>query len=137
MVVTKLQLLLLDGRLAVCKLKPEGDVPSWTFRSSFFSITRTHDELSVVCTEEAVPADVRAEKGWRVMRVAGSMDFSVVGVLASLTAPLAMAKVGIFAISTFDTDYLLVKEQDMGRAIEALRAYGHFVSGPIDPATAA
>ena len=58
------------------------------------------------------------------------MDFSVVGVLASMTAPLAEAKVGIFAISTFDTDYLLVKEEDLGRAIEALQAYGHVVSGP-------
>ena len=130
MIVPKLQLLLLDDHLAVCKLEPEAEVPTWAVRGAFFSITRTHDELSVVCPEASVPVNVRAEKGWRCFRVAGAMDFSLVGVLASLTAPLAEAKLGIFAVSTFDTDYLLVKEQDMGRAIEALREYGHVVSGP-------
>ncbi len=126
----RLELLILDERLAICRLGPREIVPSWAARGGFFSITRTHDELSVVCPEEAVPADVRAEKDWRCFRVAGSMDFSMVGVLASLTTPLAEAKVGIFAISTFDTDYLLVKEDDLNGAIEALVAYGHVVSRP-------
>ena len=130
MAAFSLELLLLDDRLAVCKLQPTADLPTWATSGEFSSITRTHDELSVVCPEEAVPADVRAEKGWRVMRVAGSMDFSVVGVLASMTAPLAEAKIGIFAISTFDTDYLLIKEDDLNGAIEALQAYGHAITRP-------
>ena len=130
MTVPKLQLLLLDDRLSICKLEAGDVVPSWASLGSFFSISRTHDELSVVCPEEAVPADVRAEKGWRVMRVAGSMDFSVVGVLASMTAPLAEAKVGIFSISTFNTDYLLVKEHDLNEAIVAFAAYGHTITRP-------
>lgn len=125
MTARRLELLLLDDLLAVCKLDPAVDLPSWATSGDFSSITRTHDEISVVCPEEAVPADVRAEKGWRCFRVAGAMDFSVVGVLASMTAPLAEAKIGIFAISTFDTDYLLVKEDDLVRTIEVLRASGH------------
>ena len=83
----------------------------------------------MVCPEASVPADVRAEDGWRCFRVAGSMDFSVVGVLASLTAPLAGANIGIFALSTFDTAYLLVKAVSLARTIEALVACGHTVSG--------
>jgi hypothetical protein len=130
MTVPKLQLRLLDDHLAVCKLDPEGEVPLWAAKGVFSSITRTHDEISVVCSEAFVPADVRSEKGWRCFRVAGSMDFSVVGVLASMTAPLAEAQIGILAISTFDTDYLLVKEADLDGAIEALAAHGHVVSGP-------
>jgi hypothetical protein len=92
-----------------------------------FSVTRTPDELSVVCDASAVPDDVRCERGWRCLRVAGAMPFTLVGVLASLTAPIAAAGVGVFALSTFDTDYLLVKESDFARAVEALRTAGHTV----------
>ena len=117
----RLELVTLDDRLAVCRLDRGDGIPSWATRGGFFSVTRTHDELSVVCPEASVPEGIRAEKGWRVLRVAGAMDFSLVGVLASLTAPLAEAGVALFALSTFDTDYLLVKEHDLARAIEALR----------------
>ena len=130
MTAPKLRLLLLEDRLAVCRLGPTEDVPSWAAGVGFSSATRTRDELSVVCPEGAVPAGVRAEKGWRALRVAGSMDFALVGVLASMAVPLAGAGVGIFAISTFDTDYLLVKADDLDRAIGALAASGHVVSGP-------
>lgn len=132
MTAHRLELLILDERLAVCKLGPEGEIPSWAAGSRFCSITRTHDELSIVCPEASAPGEVQAVRGWRCFRVAGAMDFSVVGVLASLTTPLAEAKVGIFAVSTFVTDYLLVKEEDLGRAIEALVAYGHVVRGLAD-----
>jgi hypothetical protein len=125
-----LQLWILDERIAVCQLSPDASLPAWAIQSLFFSITRTHDELSVVCPEGAVPESVKAVQGWRCFRVVGSMAFSVTGVLASLTTPLAEAKVGIFAISTFDTDYLLVKEQDLDRAIDVLRAFGHVVRSP-------
>jgi hypothetical protein len=97
---------------------------------SFLSVTRTADELSVVCAQDAVPGGVRCERGWRCLRVAGTLEFSLVGVLASLLGPLADAAVGVFVVSTFDTDYLLVKERDFGRAVEALRRHGHPVSPP-------
>jgi hypothetical protein len=118
---------LVDGIFAVCKLTPETPIPSWTTAGDFFTISRTADELSVVCREDAVPEGIAAERGWRCFRVGGTMPFSVVGVIASLTAPLAEAGISVFAISTFDTDYLLVKEKDLSGAVETLRAKGHNV----------
>lgn len=117
-----LRLLSVEGRFAVCKLPGGTAVPAWATGGSVWSVTRTADELSVVCDEDAVPAGVTCERGWRCLRVAGSMPFTLVGVLASLTAPLARAGVGVFVISTFDTDYLLLKDGDFTKAIAALRA---------------
>jgi hypothetical protein len=117
----------MEPRLAVCKLAEDDGVPGWAVGAGFFSITRTADELSVVCPEELVPEGVKVERGWQALRVAGVIDFSAVGVLAELTAPLARAGVGVFAISTFDTDYLLVREHDLERAVGALREAGHIV----------
>jgi hypothetical protein len=94
-----------------------------------FSVTRTADELSVVCRQEAVPAGTYAEGGWRGVRVAGAMPFTQVGVLASLARPVAEAGIGVFAVSTFDTDYLLVKAERFPEAVAALRAAGHSVEG--------
>ena len=104
-------------------------------QDGFFSITRAGEELSVVCREALVPEGIRAERSWRALRVAGVLDLSQVGVLASLASPLAEAGVSLFALSTFDTDYLLVQEQDLGRAVEALVAVGHAVHGPDGPCT--
>jgi hypothetical protein len=136
--VHRLELLILDDRLAVCRLDQGSGVPSWATSGDFFSVTRTPEELSIVCQESIVPEGVRAEKGWRVLRVVGTFEFSTVGILASLTTPLAEAGIGLFALSTFDTDYLLVKEHDLDRAVGALRAYSHVVHGPLrgneDPA---
>jgi uncharacterized protein len=125
-----LELLVLDDRVAVCRPGQGSGVPAWAAIGDFFSVTRTSEELSIVCQESIVPEGVRAEKGWRVMRVVGTFEFSTVGILASLMTPLADAGIGLFALSTFDTDYLLVKEYDLARAVEALRASGHVVHGP-------
>jgi hypothetical protein len=100
-------LLLLAGTFAVCKLEPTAPIPPWTSADELFSITRTGDELSIVCRQDAVPEGILCERGWRCWRVTGTIPFSVVGVLASLTAPLAEAGICMFAISTFDTDYLV------------------------------
>src|SRR3954447_6897823 len=81
-----LELVILDERLAVCRLDRGDDIPSWATRGGFSSVTRTHDELSVVCSEASVPEGVKSERGWRALRVSGVLDFSLVGVLASLTA---------------------------------------------------
>jgi hypothetical protein len=131
MIVHRLELLILDDRLAVCRLDQVSGVPSWATSGDFFSVTRTSEELSIVCQESIVPEDVKAVKGWRVLRLVGTFEFSMVGILASLTTPLADAGIGLFALSTFDTDYLLVKEDDLVRAVEALRSYGHGVHGPV------
>ncbi len=124
-----MKLLLLPDRFTICRLEPDAAVPDWADSSSvgLRSITRTADELSIVCDEKDVPEGVKCESGWRAMRVAGTLDFSLSGVLASLATPLADAGVSIFAISTFDTDYLLVRDDDVGRAAGALQAAGHEV----------
>lgn len=120
-----LTLVPLEGTFAVCRLAADAPVPGWAAGGPFVSITRTGDELSVVCREEAVPAGVRCEWGWRCLRVAGTLDFSLVGVLASLVGPLAGAGVSVFAVSTFDTDYLLLKASDFERGVAVLRRAGH------------
>jgi predicted N-acetyltransferase YhbS len=123
----QLPLLLLDDTFATCRLDGSAPIPPWATAGHFSSITRTADELSVVCGQDAVPVGVTCERGWRCLRVAGALPFSVVGVLASLTAPLAEAGVSLFAVSTFDTDYLLVKAEDLERAIDVLRRRGHTI----------
>ena len=127
MTFQQLTLVVVDGVFAVCRLEPGAPIPIWSTADDFFSITRTADELSVVCRQDAVPDGINCERGWRCLRVAGTIPFSVVGVLASLTAPLAEAGISVFAISTFDTDYLLVKESDLEKAVSALRQHGHTV----------
>lgn len=115
------------GRYAVCRLEADEPAPAWAEGAGFVSVTRTADELSVVCREERVPAETRAEHGFRLLKVAGPLDFALTGVLASLSGALAGAGVSLFAVSTFDTDYLLVRETDLDRALEALAEAGHEV----------
>ena len=123
-----LNLQLLKTRLAICRLDPTTAGPNWAWRGEFTSITRTSDELSIVCAEEAAPRHAKCEAGWRVFRVEGRLDFSLTGVLASIATPLAEAGVSIFAVSTYDTDYVLVKEESLEKAVRALTAAGHGIT---------
>ncbi len=111
----------LPGRFAVCRFDSSVSIPGWALgRGGFVSITRSERELSIVAAEALVPAEVKAERGWAAMRVAGRLDFALVGVLAKLTGALAEAGISCFAISTYDTDYILVKQLEADRAAEAL-----------------
>lgn len=125
----RLQLFGVAGTFSVCKLSPGEPLPAWATAGDLFCVARTADELSVMCRQEAVPDTVVSEAGWKCLRVAGAMPFTLVGVLATLTAPVARAGVGVFVFSTFDTDYLLVKAADMRRTVDVLRAAGHTVEG--------
>lgn len=118
---------LLPGTFAIARLAADALLPAWAGKPSFLSVTRTADELSIVCEEHHVPNDVRHDRGWRCLRVAGPLDLRLTGVLASLLQPLADAGVSIFALSTFDTDYLLVRSAQLERALDALGAAGHRV----------
>jgi ribosomal protein S18 acetylase RimI-like enzyme len=124
----KLRISLLEGQMSVCRLSAASKVPDWASEGGFCSITRTSEELSVVCPEVAVPEGVRCEGGWRVLKLAGPFEFSEVGVLLSVAAPLAEAGVEIFVISTFDTDYVLLREEGLGSAVSALRTWGQEVA---------
>jgi hypothetical protein len=113
------------GAFAICRLPATADVPGWAASGAgqaLVNITRTDRELSVLVPQDAVPEGVEAERGWVAMRVAGKLDMRAVGVLARLTGALAEAEIPVFTISTYDTDVLLVKSPDVGRALEALGA---------------
>lgn len=121
----------LEDRLSVCRLPASAPWPAPSSTAGFWSVTRTDAELSVVCPEDAVPGAgaVQIEQGWRALEVAGPLDFSMVGVMAGLTAPLAEAGVSVFVVSTYDTDYVLVRSTAITQAIVALREAGHTVHG--------
>jgi uncharacterized protein len=117
-----LDLRLLPGRFAVCRLPPDAPAPE-----RFWSLTRTDDELSVICAEDAVPDGATVRRGWRALQVAGPLDFALTGVAAALTTPLAAAGVSVLPVATYDTDYLFVEDISLARAVAALEAAGHRV----------
>src|SRR5262249_6031296 len=122
----------LHGTFAICKFPADAALPMWSVDNSLFSVTRTPDEVSVVCHQDLVPEDIRREGGWLCFRVCGTIDFALIGVLASLVSPLANVGVAVFVLSTFDTDYLLVKEQDADRVIDELIRCGHSISPTVE-----
>ena len=117
-----MNLTVLHGTLAVCRLPASDRIPSWALElhEGFVSITRTPDELSIVCPQEAVPPDTTVEEGFRALMVPGPIPFEQTGVLARIATPLAAAGIPIFAIATYDTDYVLVREADLDRALVSL-----------------
>jgi hypothetical protein len=119
-----LALHLLEGTFAVCRLAPDAPWPEWP-RGDLVSVTRTREELSIVCTESAVPEDVRREGDWRCLQVVGPINFAAVGVITSLVTPLSEAGISVFVLSTFDTDYLMVKDEELKRALLFLKESGH------------
>lgn len=126
-----MRLRVLPESLTLCRLTPDQEVPDWAFRDKgFLSITYTVGELSIVCPSDSVPANVseaRCDPGWVALQVEGPLDHSLVGVLAALATPLAEAGVPIFALSTYDTDYLLIMEDQLPKARSALEARGYQV----------
>ena len=113
--------------LSICRLERNALIPEWALNDKFFSITRTAEELSVVCLQDQVPPGIQKQDGWKALQVEGPLDFSLTGVLASLTEPLAREGISVFAISTYDTDYLLVKKELLERAIKILVKRGYQV----------
>ena len=120
----------LHDTFAIVRLPPSEDMPRWA-SGELVSITRTADELSIVCKESAVPAGSHADRGWQCLKVEGPMPLTMVGVAAEFTSLLAKAGVSVFLISTFDTDYILVKGDALERTADALRGGGHSVRRPL------
>jgi hypothetical protein len=115
----------LAGTFAVCRLPADAPMPRSIESDSFLSITRTSDELSIVCGTNHVPENAKCESPWTCFKFEGPFPFNLTGVLASFLDPLAAARIPIFAVSTFDTDYVLVKEESGPAALKALRDAGH------------
>lgn len=123
----KLELDLRRERFAVVSLERSADIPWWVETSEFFSVTRTDTELSIVCDEAALPKSAGGVGGLRCIAVRGPLGLDEVGILSSLARPLAEAKIGIFTISSFDTDYVFVEDRTVAKAVEVLRDAGHTV----------
>ena len=120
-----LEFSVLAEQFVIVRLPRETALPSWATQGEFFSVTRTADELSLVCAAQYVPENMRGQGRWRALKVHGPFALTEVGVLASLAAPLADAQISLFTVSTFDTDYLLINAMQLGEAMETLRRAGH------------
>lgn len=128
MTAWRLTLTLLAGEFAICRLPPDAPVPAWADSASFTSITRTAEELSITCDRERIPADVQAQPGWRCLKVEGPFDLNTtVGVLATLAEPLAQVGVSLYVVSTYDTDYLFVRGEQLDRTMATLTGQGHTI----------
>jgi len=120
----KLGLSILPETLAICRLEKHVRIPGWALGGNFVSITRTSAELSIVCPQTQVPEGVKQDTGWRCLKVEGHLDLSSTGILASLTTPLAREGISVFVVSTYDTDYLLVKDRQLEKAVRVLKENG-------------
>jgi hypothetical protein len=126
---TILTLDLLEGNFLICRLPPTASLPSWAFNGPFVSITKTNDELSIITLDDnRLPNDLKCERNWKCFKLRGPFEFSLTGILSSLLGPLAKADVPILAISTFDTDYVMVKDKNLEIAADVLKQNGHIVN---------
>jgi uncharacterized protein len=127
MTIHPLTLFLLPETFAICQLAPGTPFPDWVQTNSFFSFTNTAEESSLVCLMESLPSVADADRDWRCFKLQGPIPFSLTGILNSITLPLAQANLGIFAISTYATDYVLVKQEDVPQALSTLTDAGHTI----------
>lgn len=127
-----MNLTILSNSLAIAQLPRESSIPEWALQSEFISITKTTEELSIVCDEDMIPEEIKTDRNWQALKVQGPLDFTLTGILSSLVEPLAKANISIFAISTFDTDYILVKKNDLANAVKVLTDNGHSVESDND-----
>ncbi len=124
----KFTITILKEIFGIARLDKNSPIPEWAKKGSFYSITNTSDELSIVCEKTNIPEDVKISNNWKIFKIEGPFDFSLVGIMAHLSTVLADGGVSIFTISTFDTDYILVKEENLEKATELLRKAGHIVN---------
>lgn len=113
------------GSFAISRLAASAAVPEWALRGLFFSVTSTGEELSIVCPSAQVPGEIVHENGWACLKLHGPFPFSETGILASFVRPLSERAIPIFAVSTFDTDYVFVKQEWVEKAVQALCDAGH------------
>jgi uncharacterized protein len=124
----KLNLTVLQDTFAICRFDKNAPIPDWIQKEKFYSITRTSDELSIVCTETNAQTGEKIDKGWKAFKVEGPLDFSLVGILSNLSGILTDGGVSIFVISTYDTDYILVKKENLENAADLFTKAGHIVT---------
>ena len=125
----RMALTVLPEAMAICRLGPDEPGPGWLSNGGFYCLTHTGESLTVVTQEDGVPEQVECDRGWRCLEVRGPLALNLTGVLASLTAPLARAGVPVFVISSYETDFLLVKESMLTQAKRALEQAGYVIFG--------
>ena len=118
----------LPGKFAVYKFQKETPLTSWIYSSDFYSLTKTRDELSVIAVQnDDLPSDVSSSKNWRIIKIEGPLDFSLIGIIAGITEILKENGISLLTVSTYSTDYILVKQKDLYSALEALKQHGHHI----------
>ena len=120
----KLTFIILRETFAICRLNKDAPIPDWAFQGGLFSVTRTKDELSIVCPQINVPKGILCNQGWSCLKVKGPLDLSSTGIISSIAATLERENISLFSISTYDTDYVMVKEKDLEKGILALTEAG-------------
>jgi hypothetical protein len=123
-----LSLQILNDKYAIYRFDVDPSLPDWIKDSDFYSITKTKDELSVVCKQSGSLDNCEISKDWRVLKIAGQLDLSLIGIIAEISGILRDNKIPIFTISTFETDYILVKSKDLNTAIDSLEANGYEIT---------
>jgi uncharacterized protein len=121
----KLKFRVISGSFAVCRLPAADPIPQWATEGSFTSITRTSDELSIVCPSDNVPLQYKSETLWACLKIEGPFAFSEIGILEAFIRPLVESNISVFAIATFDTDYVSVQQNSLDQALDALQSAGH------------
>ena len=125
--MNQLPFIVIDGVFSLCRLAPGDAIPSWALPSSFYTISKTSDELSVVCESLYVPAEVKQDGNWRLLKIASVLNLSLTGITAKFSTTLANADINLCVIATYETDYILVKQEKLQPAITALQHAGFFV----------
>lgn len=125
--MNQLTFILIDGIFSLCRLAPEDSIPSWTLSSDFYTISKTSDELSVVCESQYIPAGIKQDGNWKLLKIASVLDLSLTSITAKFSTALANAGVNLCVIATYETDYILVKQEKLQPAISALQNTGFIV----------
>jgi uncharacterized protein len=121
----QLTFIILRETLAICRLDKDAPIPDWVFQGNLYSVTRTKDELSIVCPQINLPKGIVCNQGWSCLKIRGPLDLSSTGIISSIAKTLEQEGISLFSISTYDTDYVMVKEKDLEKAIFALTEAGH------------
>ena len=125
--MNQLPFIVIDGVFSLCRLAPGDAIPSWALPSSFYTISKTSDELSVVCQSLYVPAVVKQDGNWRLLKIASVLNLSLTGITAKFSTALANADINLCVIATYETDYILIKQEKLQTAIAALQNAGFIV----------